>query len=236
MINELVKKLENSLKEAINNNAPLTTKSSIKLEFRENRLANIGSAILGDIKLLQKRVSELPAEEKTLKIKKLAEQMTKSFETENKEELLTTLTEIKQNIPESVSVKEAKHNMPNMPAEIKSEVEADIQEIKKCYDSGCYRSAIVLCGRILETALHRKYYEATGQDILEKNPGIGLGSLIAKLNEKGVQLDPGLAQQIHLVNQVRIFSVHKKQRTFYPSQAQTNAIILFTTDTLEKLF
>ncbi len=111
-----------------------------------------------------------------------------------------------------------------------------MQEIKKCYNSGCYRSAVVLCGRLLETALHRKYYETTGADILEKNPGIGLGNLIAKLTEKGVQLDPGLSHQIHLVNQVRIFSVHKKQRAFYPTKTQTNAIILFTTDTLEKLF
>jgi hypothetical protein len=124
----------------------------------------------------------------------------------------------------------------NLPPEIKEEVVADLQEMMRCYDSGCLRSAVILCGRILEIALQRKYYDATGIDILEKSPGIGLGKLIAKLTEKKVPLDPGLTQQIHLVNQVRVFSVHKKQSVFYPSKAQTQAIILYTTDILWKLF
>jgi len=93
-----------------------------------------------------------------------------------------------------------------------------------------------LCGRVMETALHRKYYEATGQDLLEKAPGIGLGNLIAKLSEKGVKLDPGLTNQIHLINQVRVFSVHTKQDAFIPSKMQAQAIVLYTIDILEKVF
>lgn len=129
-----------------------------------------------------------------------------------------------------------KINFSKLPGEIKDEIIADNKELEACFKSGCYRSAIVLCGRILETALHRKYFESTGMDILEKNPGIGLGNLIAKLAEKGVQLDPGLAQQIHLINNVRVFSVHKKQRTFYPTKIQAEAIILYTLDALERMF
>jgi len=123
-----------------------------------------------------------------------------------------------------------------IPNEIKADVFADIKELEKCFHAGCYRSATIICGRILETALHRKYYEVTGIDILEKNPGIGLGKLIAKLSEKNVQFDPGLTQQIHLINQVRIFSVHTKKEAFYPSEAQTHAMVLYTMDVLEKLF
>jgi hypothetical protein len=123
-----------------------------------------------------------------------------------------------------------------MPREIADEVIADIRELERCYANHCFRSAVILCGRLLETALHRKYFEVTGFDILEKNPGIGLGNLIAKLAEKNVQLDPGLTQQIHIVNQVRIFSVHKKKESFYPSKEQTMAIILYTMDSLKKLF
>ena len=103
-----------------------------------------------------------------------------------------------------------------IPSDIKEEIEADLNELNKCMQAECYRSVTILCGRILEVALHRKYFDATGFDILEKNPGIGLGKLIAKLAEKEVLLDPGLTQQIHLINQVRIFSVHKKQQVFYP--------------------
>lgn len=123
-----------------------------------------------------------------------------------------------------------------LPSDISGDVIADLKELDRCFSNSCYRSSVILCGRLLETALHRKYFETTGQDILEKNPGIGLGNLIAKLKEKEVNFEPGLTQQIHLINQARIFSVHKKQEPFYPSQTQTQAIILYTIDTLEKLF
>ena len=123
-----------------------------------------------------------------------------------------------------------------MAIDVKNDVLADLFELEKCYDAGCYRSCIILCGRLLEVGLHRKYFEATGNDLLEKSPGIGLGNLIAKLNEKNILVDPGVMQQVHLVNNVRIFSVHKKKETFITSKNQTSAIILFTLDTLEKLF
>lgn len=124
----------------------------------------------------------------------------------------------------------------NVPAEIKSDIDADAHELERCFSTGAYRSCVVLCGRILETALHRKYFERTGQDILEKSPGIGLGNLIAKMKEKGISLDPALANQIHLINQVRVFSVHKKQEAFTPNRTQAQAIMLYTMDAVGKLF
>jgi len=123
-----------------------------------------------------------------------------------------------------------------IPDDIRSEVVEDIKEMKKCFNSKCFRSVVIICGRIIEVILHRKYYETTGKDILEKNPGIGLGKLIAKLVEKNVGFEPGLTQQIHLINQVRVFSVHKKQDPFYPSKAQAEAMMLYTMDVLGKMF
>lgn len=125
---------------------------------------------------------------------------------------------------------------PKLPLEIQEEMEADVKELERCYKSNCFRSVIILCGRILETALHRKYYDATGRDILETSPEIGLGNLVKKLNERNIEFDPGLTQQIHLINQVRVFSVHKKQKPFYPSKSQAGATILYTLDILEKIF
>lgn len=126
--------------------------------------------------------------------------------------------------------------MPNTPQEIRNEIAKDVEDMKKCFENGLYRSAMIMCGRTLETALHRKYYEITGVDILEKNPGIGLGTLVAKLMDKNVKFDPGVTQQIHLVNQVRVYTVHKKQETFEPTREQAHATILFTMDILNKLF
>lgn len=126
--------------------------------------------------------------------------------------------------------------MPKLPSDVKDEILTDLNEIQTCMKAGCHRSAVILCGRIMETALHRKYYDATGQDLLEKAPGTGLGNLIAKLAEKGVKLDPGLPNQIHLINQVRVFSVHTKKEPFTPSKTQAEAIVLYTLDILDKLF
>ncbi len=126
--------------------------------------------------------------------------------------------------------------IPSLPSEIKSEVMKDINDMKKCFENGLYRSSVIMCGRLLETALHRKYYEITGVDILEKNPGIGLGTLVAKLVDKNVKFDPGVTQQIHLINQVRVYTVHKKQDVFEPTREQAHATILFTLDVVNKLF
>lgn len=156
---------------------------------------------------------------------------------ENKNNLLAelkTLLELSQALNESPDM--VKLKIPKVPGEIRLEITADYKELEKCINSGCYRSSVIICGRILETVLHRRYFEATGIDLLEKSPGIGLGNLIAKMRDKNIQLDPGITQQIHLVNQVRIFSVHKKQQPFTPSQKQTEAIILYTTDLVEKVF
>lgn len=145
--------------------------------------------------------------------------------------ILEKLAQVVADVQTETSIK------PNLiPGDVRSEILADLSEIQSCMNAGCYRSAIILCGRVMETALHRKYYEATGQDLLEKAPGIGLGNLIAKLSEKGVKLDPGLTNQIHLINQVRVFSVHTKQDAFIPSKMQAQAIVLYTIDILEKVF
>jgi len=124
----------------------------------------------------------------------------------------------------------------SIPTEIYSEIEMDVNELNKCYTSACYRSCVIICGRIMEVALHRKYFEVTGNDLLEKSPGIGLGNLIAKMKDRNIEFDPGITQQIHLVNQVRIFSVHKKQQPFYPTKQQTYAMILYTMDIIGKIF
>jgi hypothetical protein len=124
----------------------------------------------------------------------------------------------------------------SVPQGIRGEVMADIDELEKCFNSGCLRSAVILCGRLLEIALHRKYFEVTGNDALEKSPGIGLGNLIAKLRDKNVELDPALTNQVHLINQVRISSVHVKKEAFRPSQQQAQAIVLYTLDVLDKIF
>lgn len=126
--------------------------------------------------------------------------------------------------------------LPSIPREIFSEMKSSFDEMQKCYEHNCYRSTLILCGRMMEIALHKKYLDHTKIDLLEKSPDIGLGNLILKFKEKGIELDPGLSNQIHLINQLRVASVHKKKQSFNPTRAQCKASILYTLDTLKKLF
>ena len=160
-----------------------------------------------------------------------------SIDTNNIKAALEKISALIEKLDLSLETKAGFIKIPkNIPDPIRLQVSEDLKEIEKCFNAGCYRSAAIMCGRVLEAALHRKYYEVTGEDILEKNPGIGLGKLIAKLDEKKIKFEPGLTQQIHLINQLRIFSVHIKQETFYPSHQQAQAMILYSLDVLGKIF
>ncbi len=178
-------------------------------------------------------VGEIETKERRLELFLLYDSLKKANDIRTMLLILSRMDELLGEVKEK---EDMKFNITRIPEDVQGEVLADLEELRKCYDTKCYRSCMILCGRLLEVGLHRKYYQTTGVDILEKHPDIGLGNLIAKLLEKGVKLDPGLTQQIHLINNVRISSVHKKKDVFKPSKAHTNAIILFTLDTLEKLF
>ncbi|MEM2115944.1 MAG: DUF4145 domain-containing protein [Candidatus Woesearchaeota archaeon] len=123
----------------------------------------------------------------------------------------------------------------HIPSEIREEVIEDFKEAIGCYRSKHYKAAIILCARILETLLFRKYYDITGKDLLETSPNYGLGKLVAELRQLN-QIDPAIMQQIHLINQVRIYSVHSKKEKFEPSDIQTKAILLYSYDLARKLY
>ncbi|RME54441.1 DUF4145 domain-containing protein, partial [Candidatus Woesearchaeota archaeon] len=212
-----------------------------KDKFRKHKYENASNVIQTQLAFLEKNTWNIlkmgeasdDAKKNVIKILDLIKELKHLYVNNEPQQMMINIKKIMSLIPKNQNLK---FKLPNLPYEIRDEIKADLDEALKCFNNGCYRSCVILCGRVLETSLQRKYYDATGVDILEKSPGIGLGKLIAKLTEKKVQLDPGLTQQIHLINQARVFSVHKKQTPFYPSQAQTQAILLYTIDTLEKLF
>ena len=167
-------------------------------------------------------------------INELGLELEKSYSNKDFEKVLILLSELEK--LGKTSSKNVGFKTPSLPDEISLDVKNDLKELEKCYGIKAYRSCVILCGRILETILHRKYYEVTGMDLLEKAPGIGLGKMIAKLKEKEIDFGPGMSQQIHLINQVRVFSVHRKSSDFKPGDMQTKAIILYTLDVLNKVF
>ncbi len=203
----------------------------------EMRLRTYESQIFSSIKALEDLlwdvVNEIPLKETRLELFTYVDNLKK---TKDIRTMLMIISRIEAIISTIKEKEELNFNIGKIPEDLKEEMIADLDELKRTYEAKCYRSCIILCGRIMEIALHRRYFEVTGNDLLEKSPGMGLGNLIGKLNEKEINLDPGLTQQIHLINNVRISSVHKKKEVFKPTKAQTNAIILYTLDTLDKLF
>lgn len=185
-----------------------------------------------------KKVKNFLDENKEHRLLNSLEKIEKNFEDKKIEIVLHDLEKLEK-LSKSIkqeSKKLAFNLKSSLPLEIKNEVESDLRELERCFNYDCFRSSVILCGRILEISLHRKHYELTGKDLLEKSPGIGLGKIIAKLKEENVKIEPGLTQQIHLINQVRISSVHKESSTFTPNKEQTYAVILFTLDILNKIF
>jgi len=239
-------KLQNAISLAIKNNIDLSKeldseksiydyKEKQKIYYLNNLKSSLRLAKSDSVELSQLIKHDMRNEPIVTQILELIPELESKELTKLDKDVKKIIGLVKQlNIPKKEL--EKMFSMPAVPADINSEIKADISEMNKCFNNSCFRSSVILCGRILETALHRKYFEVTGNDLLEKAPGIGLGNIIAKLKDKNVGLDPALANQIHLINQIRVFSVHKKKEAFYPSKEQTHAIILYTLDILEKLF
>jgi len=208
-------------------------------EFKKQKQAHYNKLLENSVKEIMKIGNELDKSvkkyESFVRIKELVNALASAGGQYRQSEMLQALKELQNVLPkvQKVNIDFEIVNLPNM---IKVEVLTDIEETKKCFENGCYRSCAILCGRILEACLHRKYYELTRKDILETSPGAGLGKLIAKLKELNVLFDPGITEQIHLINKVRIDSVHIKQVTFNPTKSQAQAMILYTVDVVNKLF
>ncbi|MBI4016746.1 MAG: hypothetical protein HY363_03570 [Candidatus Aenigmarchaeota archaeon] len=210
--------------------------SALINDFKKQQLAAAHTAFHTALKVVLSSAGKVDADIHTLhSLRKVCEKLKTADDLASCKTVLDEMSSLAVKIIERPQTKSSL-DLFAIPADIRDEISADMNEVQKCYDAGCYRSVVILCGRLLETALHRKYFEATGNDLLETAPGIGLGSLIAKMNEKGISLDPALSNQIHLINQVRVFSVHKKNTAFSPSKEQAQAIMLYTLDVFNKLF
>jgi hypothetical protein len=124
-------------------------------------------------------------------------------------------------------------DLSNTPQSIREELRLDFEEVRICYYAGAFRSAIGMCGRILEVILARKYFEERDVDPVEQRWLIG--TLIRKCFEDEVIDEPALGDMFNLINRSRISSVHRTQRLYKPEQGITKSIIEFTIGLVKKL-
>ena len=238
-----LQKFSSSLQRIISHNIDITLigKQDI-LDFKQKKNAyyiNLFKTSFNELLSSVNEISEKDNRETIEEIKSDLTELKQSFENKDLEKLSQIAKKLENLDSKIIYPKETQSlsfKIKNLPLEIADDMNADLNELEKCFNSECYRSAVILCARLLETSLHRKYYDSTNLDILEKNPGIGLGTLVAKMKEKNISLDPAITQQIHLINQVRIYTVHRKKQAFLPNKDQAQAIILYTIDIIKKLF
>ena len=241
-IQKEINNLKSYLNRTVNNKISKEIKINSALKFQKNNKDLLNKNIQNSINNIKESFWDLsdnvPKDKENIEILNRIYELIKELNHKDIEKNIDSIIEIEDEINKIKTIPDIKINLnlENVSGEIRNEILTDFNEAQKSFINGNYRSSIILCGRVLEICLHRKYFELTDIDILEKNPGIGLGTLIAKLQEKNIKFDPGVTQQIHLINQTRIHSVHIKKETFYPTRAQSQAILLLTQDILEKLF
>lgn len=227
-LSELIQKYKSALDKLIHHKIELSEINRIHITDRNK------SFFASQYKTAHKELVSYSTEDKNV-----TELLDKLNEVTNPLEINEILDELAKHKPIEKSEPETKKSIhfkiSNVPEELADEVYADLTELEKCFNQDCFRASVILCGRLLEVAMHRKYFTATKKDLLEKSPGIGLGNLVKKMREENIDVDPALSQQIHLINQVRIYSVHKKQSSFSPNKDQAQAIILYTLDAVRKL-
>jgi len=125
-------------------------------------------------------------------------------------------------------------DLDKIPDEIKEELIADIDDVKKCFQNKSYRGSLTFCGRIIELILGRKYFEKTGDDPLEKRWTIGV--LIEECKKVGIANEPGLENLAKLINETRISSVHVKKILYLPTPEETKSLIELTNSILQRFF
>ncbi len=107
-----------------------------------------------------------------------------------------------------------------------------LDEIRICFDEGCFIAAIGLCGKILEVCLK----EILLRHNIQCDPNAMVGTLIKSIRERvpGGYMDPTLMSVVNIINTSRITAVHAKERIPIPSRDQAIMVIFATRDVVRR--
>lgn len=107
-----------------------------------------------------------------------------------------------------------------------------LEEIRICFDEGCYIAAIALCGKILEVCLK----EMLLRHGVACDPNAMIGTLIRSIRERVPveYMDPTLMNVVNIINTSRVTAVHAKERIPVPSRDQAIMVIFATRDVVRR--
>ncbi len=152
------------------------------------------------------------------------------------EEKVSSLNEERNSLKAKLDKKDIVHYKPvtNLNSFTKEEIEIDMKEAEICVNSGAYKAGITMCGRAVEVTLHSIYEEKTGSDL--SRSGIGLGKLIGKMREENIDIPEEITRIANFINDMRVISIHKREKLYLPSVEETTSIFELTNAVLRKLY
>lgn len=107
-----------------------------------------------------------------------------------------------------------------------------LDEIRICFDEGCFIAAIALCGKVLEVCLK----EVLLRHNLQWRERAMIGELLETVrgHVPGEYIDPALWSLADIINKSRITAVHAKERIPIPSRDQAIMVIFATRDVVRR--
>lgn len=109
-----------------------------------------------------------------------------------------------------------------------------LDEIRICFDEGCFIATIGLCGKLLEVCLK----EMLIRNGVSFDPNAMVGSLIKSIQKNIPEeyTDPSLKNIVNIINNSRITAVHSKEKIPVPSRDQAIMVIFATRDIVLRNF
>lgn len=107
-----------------------------------------------------------------------------------------------------------------------------LDEIRICFDEGCFIATIALCGKILEVCLK----EVLLRHNLPWRDRAMIGELLSAVRESvpDEYIDPALPSLAEIINKSRITAIHARERIPVPSRDQAIMVIFATRDVVRR--
>jgi hypothetical protein len=138
----------------------------------------------------------------------------------------------KTEVSEAVALLQQECTQAQINANYREDFLKTLDEIRICFDDGCFIAAIGLCGKILEVCLK----EILSRHNVQFDPNWMVGTLIKTIRDRvpDEYVDPALANVVNIVNTSRITAVHAKERIPVPSRDQAIMVIFATRDVVRR--
>ena len=138
----------------------------------------------------------------------------------------------KTEVSEAVALLQAECQEATLNEMYREDFLKTIDEIRICFDNGCFIAAIGLCGKILEVCLK----EMLLRHDVQCDPNAMVGTLIKSIRERvpNEYMDPTLMNVVNIINTSRITAVHAKERIPVPSRDQAIMVIFAMRDVVRR--